>query len=109
LLVANSQHAWNHTVKAGQRGAPWVAGELARLRHLSGVHESVTGASEPYASALTGDADGAAEHWSRLGCPYDAALARVASEKEADLRFALHRAAAAACPPRRGDRRTTAP
>jgi DNA-binding CsgD family transcriptional regulator/tetratricopeptide (TPR) repeat protein len=71
------------------RRAHWVVGELAWLRRLAGVREAAPAAVEPYASQLTGDADAAAARWERLGCPYDAALARVESGDEDGLRLAL--------------------
>jgi DNA-binding CsgD family transcriptional regulator/tetratricopeptide (TPR) repeat protein len=74
---------------AAERGAAWVVGELAWLRRLAGLDETVTGVIEPYAAQLAGDATGAERHWTRLGCPYDAALALLASDDEDDLRRAL--------------------
>ena len=46
------------------------------------------GAAEPYALMLAGDWAGAAEQWTRIGCPYEAALARAEGDEEA-LRTAL--------------------
>jgi DNA-binding CsgD family transcriptional regulator/tetratricopeptide (TPR) repeat protein len=74
---------------AVDRRAAWVIGELAWLRRLAGVHETVPAVIEPYATQLTGDANAAAAHWTRLGCPYDAALALVESDDERSLRLAL--------------------
>jgi DNA-binding CsgD family transcriptional regulator/tetratricopeptide (TPR) repeat protein len=74
---------------AVDRQAHWVVGELAWLRRLAGVREAVPVVVEPYVSQLTGDADAAAGRWERLGCPYDAALARVESDDEDGLRLAL--------------------
>ncbi len=74
---------------AVDRGSSWVVGELAWLRRLAGVHETVSGASEPYAAQLAGDAAAAAARWTELGCPYDAALALVQSDDECSLRLAL--------------------
>ncbi|RSM74285.1 helix-turn-helix transcriptional regulator [Actinoplanes sp. ATCC 53533] len=74
---------------AVDRGASWVTGELAWLRRLAGVREVVPGVVEPYAAQLAGDGAAAAAGWTRLGCPYDAALALVESEDESSLRVAL--------------------
>jgi DNA-binding CsgD family transcriptional regulator len=74
---------------AVERGAAWVVGEVAWLRRLAGISESVSGAIDPYAAQLTGDVQAAAERWTQLGCPYDAALALVESNDEQDLRLAL--------------------
>jgi DNA-binding CsgD family transcriptional regulator len=100
--VARAEAAWLASRGAGvdeetrdvldlavARGAPWVVGELAWLRRLSGVRETVAGVAEPYLSQLGGDATAAAAHWERLGCPYDAAVALVHSDDESDLRRAL--------------------
>jgi DNA-binding NarL/FixJ family response regulator len=45
-------------------------------------------AAEPFALELAGDWAGAAARWDRLGCPYDAALARMSGDAPA-LRQAL--------------------
>jgi len=74
---------------AVDRGAAWVIGELAWLRRLAGIREAVPGAIDPYAAQLAGDWAAAAARWTRLGCPYDAALARVESRDEDGLRSAL--------------------
>jgi DNA-binding CsgD family transcriptional regulator/tetratricopeptide (TPR) repeat protein len=74
---------------AVDRHASWVVGELAWLRRLAGVQETVPGVIEPYSAQLAGDASGAAARWTQLSCPYDAALAFVASDDEHGLRLAL--------------------
>ena len=71
------------------RDAPWVVGELAWLRRLADVREVVAGAGTPYAAQLAGEPTVAAEHWTRLECPYDAALAVIDSGDEQSLRVAL--------------------
>jgi len=48
-----------------------------------------SGLPEPYALEMAGDWAGAAAAWQRLGRPYDAALARLGSPGEAELRQAL--------------------
>ena len=68
---------------------PWVVGELAWLRRLAGIDESVTTVVEPYASQLSGNTWTAAAHWAKLHCPYDAALALAGSTEEGALREAL--------------------
>jgi len=74
---------------AVDRHASWVVGELAWLRRLAGIHETVPGMIEPYAAQLAGAASAAAARWTELGCPYDAALALVRSDDEPSLRHAL--------------------
>jgi DNA-binding CsgD family transcriptional regulator/tetratricopeptide (TPR) repeat protein len=75
--------------EAAKRESAWVVGELAWLRRLAGIEESVPSAAEPYLSQLAGDVDRAAALWTDLGCPYDAALALVGSPDEDRLRVAL--------------------
>jgi DNA-binding CsgD family transcriptional regulator len=74
---------------AVDRGASWVIGELAWLRRLAGIRETVPGVIEPYSAQLAGDTGAAAGGWIRHGCPYDAALALVTSDDERCLRRAL--------------------
>jgi DNA-binding CsgD family transcriptional regulator len=77
---------------AAARGAAWVLGELTWLRHLAGTSSTpdlATGAAGPYALQLAGDANEAAAWWTRLGCPYDAALALMGSTEPEDLGRAL--------------------
>jgi len=70
--------------------APWWAGELACWRRRSGVEEDPPPLlAEPWALQLAGDWLGAAECWSAIGCPYEAALALADSDDEAALRSAL--------------------
>jgi DNA-binding CsgD family transcriptional regulator/tetratricopeptide (TPR) repeat protein len=71
--------------------AAWVVGELALWRSRAGIDEPMpAGVAEPYALHLSGDWSDAAECWERMGCPYEAALAR----GDADDSEQLHRALA---------------
>jgi DNA-binding CsgD family transcriptional regulator/tetratricopeptide (TPR) repeat protein len=74
---------------AGARDAGWVAGELAWLNHLAGGPVVAGPVAGPYARQLAGDGAGAADRWTALRCPYDAALARLGSRDEGGLRTAL--------------------
>jgi DNA-binding CsgD family transcriptional regulator len=66
--------------------SPWFAGELACWRRRAGVVESVaTEVARPYALELDGAHLAAAESWTHLGCPYEAALTRAHAE-DADAR-----------------------
>jgi len=67
----------------------WTIGELAYWRWRAGIDEEVPGAAAPYAVQIAGDWRRAAELWSDLGCPYEAALALADAEEEAPLRQAL--------------------
>ncbi len=72
------------------RRAPWVVGELAGWRRRVGIDEAIPGeVAEPYALQLAGEWAPAAELWERLGCPYEAALARADADDEQALRQAL--------------------
>ena len=73
-----------------ERGSGWEIGELAWLRRQAGIDEAVPeGAAEPWAYMLADDWSRAAETWTELGCPYEAALALGQSEEDEDLRRAL--------------------
>ena len=68
----------------------WAIGELALWRRRAGIDEEVpAGAAEPYAVQLIGDWSRAAELWSGLGSPYEAALALADANEEEPLRRAL--------------------
>jgi DNA-binding CsgD family transcriptional regulator/tetratricopeptide (TPR) repeat protein len=71
---------------AVQRQSSWLIGELAYWRWSAGIEEEIpAAAAEPYALQIAGDWAGAAELWSEIGCPYEAALA-LADGDEAALR-----------------------
>jgi DNA-binding CsgD family transcriptional regulator/tetratricopeptide (TPR) repeat protein len=70
----------------------WVVGELAYWRWRAGILEDVPpGAAEPYTLSIHGDWRRAAECWTELGCPYDAALALADGDDEGALRQAFDR------------------
>ncbi len=72
-----------------ERGAPWLVGHLACWRRRAGLDEPVAiTVPEPHALELDGRAEEAAAAWDRLGCPYDAALARAGSDAVDVLRRA---------------------
>ena len=75
---------------ATKRGAPWVIGEMAGWRRRAGLDEPVPDdIPEPYLLQITRRWKAAADAWSQLGCPYEAALAMAGSDDEEDLRRAL--------------------
>jgi len=75
---------------AQERMSPWFAGELACWRRRAGANERIPASiAKPYALQLAGDWEGAYELWSRIGCPYEAALALVDAAEEEPLREAL--------------------
>jgi DNA-binding CsgD family transcriptional regulator len=69
---------------------PWAIGELASWRWRAGIEEAVPDqAAEPYGAQIAGDWSRAAELWTDLGCPYEAALALADADEEEPLRRAL--------------------
>jgi DNA-binding CsgD family transcriptional regulator/tetratricopeptide (TPR) repeat protein len=75
---------------ANERRARWVCGELACWRRRAGADDPVPAqVPEPYALQLAGDQEGAAALWSRLGSPYESALALAGADEPAALRDAL--------------------
>jgi DNA-binding CsgD family transcriptional regulator len=73
-----------------RRRAPWVAGDLACWRRRAGIVEAApTGVAEPYARQLAGEWRLAAQWWTKLGCPYEAALALADADDNEPLRRAL--------------------
>jgi DNA-binding CsgD family transcriptional regulator/tetratricopeptide (TPR) repeat protein len=67
----------------------WVAGSLAVWRRRIGLPPEKTGeVPRPFALELGGDCVAAAAWWDDHGCPYDAAMALLQSDRETDLRRA---------------------
>jgi DNA-binding CsgD family transcriptional regulator len=64
-------------------------GALGRWRRRAGLAEAVEAEiREPEGLELTGDWEGAAKAWGRVGCPYDSALALLETGEEDALREA---------------------
>ena len=75
---------------AVSRGAPWAIGELATVRWRAGIEEELPDeAPEPHRLQIIGEWQRAAELWTEIGCPYEAALALADSDLEPTLRSAL--------------------
>jgi len=70
---------------------PWAVGELCAWRRRAGIEDDVDPGSvaAPFALELLGDYGAAAACWEKLGCPYEAALARADSGGEVALQEAL--------------------
>jgi DNA-binding CsgD family transcriptional regulator len=67
----------------------WAVGELSAWRRRAGIVEPPPIApAEPYRLELAGQPEAAARAWAELGCPYEAALARLESDREDELRLA---------------------
>ena len=72
--LAATDLAWE---LACERSESWMTGELAVWRARAGVAESPPEwIAEPYKLEISGRPDEAAELWTRLNCPYEAAVAR---------------------------------
>jgi DNA-binding CsgD family transcriptional regulator len=65
---------------------PWVLGQAACwLWRAGALQEIPAGCAAPFERELTGDWQGAADIWRRLGCPYEEALALAAGDDAAQL------------------------
>jgi DNA-binding CsgD family transcriptional regulator/tetratricopeptide (TPR) repeat protein len=68
---------------------PWVVGELTTWRRRSGIDEVLPcEVAAPYALEIAGDWSSAAELWTEIGCPYEAAIARADADDDQALRRA---------------------
>src|SRR4051812_45184383 len=66
----------------------WAAGGLLSWRGRAGVPRAPPPAvAEPYRLELAGEPEAAARRWVELGCPYDAALVRLETGREDELRL----------------------
>ena len=75
---------------AQDRRASWVIGELAYWRWKAGIlHEIPPGAAQPYALQIAGEWARAAELWTQIGSPYEAALSLADADEDEPLRRAL--------------------
>jgi hypothetical protein len=72
-----------------QRG-PWPLPELAFWRWRAGLEAPpLPDLEHPYALQIGGDWARAAERWTAIGCPYEAALALADADAEAPRRHAV--------------------
>jgi DNA-binding CsgD family transcriptional regulator/tetratricopeptide (TPR) repeat protein len=74
---------------AVRRGAPWIVGEFASWLSRAGVDREVPVSSEPWSAQLAQDWQRAAELWTALDSPYEAALALTDAEDEEAVREGL--------------------
>ncbi len=73
-----------------ERGEPYYLGELATWRRRAGVEEEIDlEVAAPFAAELAGEHEQAAELWTELGAPYEAALALSGADSEELLRRSL--------------------
>jgi DNA-binding CsgD family transcriptional regulator len=76
---------------AVSRESTWRLGELLSWRRRAGVRDGVAlQLRGPFAAQISGDWREAAEQWTQLGCPYEAALALADADEEESLRLAIH-------------------
>jgi DNA-binding CsgD family transcriptional regulator len=91
-LEGNLPAAVAELERAGPTAAcdAWQRGELAIWRQrLTGVRSAADDLAEPYRLQAGGHWEKAAQLWTDLGCPYEAALARHDATDETALREAL--------------------
>ena len=75
-----------------ERRAGWWAGEIAWWRRCAGLHDDLPAdVPQPWALLLAGRSTASAAAWRRLGCPYEEAVALLASNDPDDLRLAFER------------------
>jgi DNA-binding CsgD family transcriptional regulator/tetratricopeptide (TPR) repeat protein len=75
---------------AREKDVDWEIGELAYWRWRAGMEEELPSAAvRPYALHVRGEPARAAELWSQVGCPYEAALALAETDDEGLRRHAL--------------------
>lgn len=84
-IVAETDICWEDAL--AQRDVN--LGELAVWRRRAGAEEDAGPVALPFADELAGDHARAAEAWDALGCPYEAALARVYAPDEPERRAGL--------------------
>ena len=74
-----------------ENGDSWAIGELTLWRRRAGLvePEATAAAAETFRLELEGEAAAAARVWAELGCPYEAALALLESDRDDDLRSGL--------------------
>jgi DNA-binding CsgD family transcriptional regulator len=75
---------------AVSRKSHWTLGALSYWRWQAGIREQIpSAAAEPYALQMAGDWARAAELWTQIGCPYEAALALADADDDDAARRAL--------------------
>lgn len=75
---------------ANERGPSWQRGEIVWLSRLAGDEAPPPpGLPQPYVHLLAGAWEAAADAWTQLGCPYDAARALAQSDDPDQIRQAI--------------------
>jgi tetratricopeptide (TPR) repeat protein len=76
--------------RAVEQGGPWPIAELAFWRWRAGLDAPpLPDLGHPYALQIAGDWAGAADGWTAIGCPYEAALALADADAAEPRRRAL--------------------
>jgi DNA-binding CsgD family transcriptional regulator/tetratricopeptide (TPR) repeat protein len=87
VVKGETEAAFRLAVRAGE---PWPIGELAYWRWRAGIREAIPpDIPPPYAAQIAGQWQRAADLWTRIGCPYQTALALAESDDLGALRRAL--------------------
>jgi DNA-binding CsgD family transcriptional regulator len=124
LWAARAETAWLRGDDAGARAEaqtglatapveadPWLVGSLHRWLHMSGGPTASTPVAEqvtPYQLEITGEWRAAADAWTALGCPYDAAVAQLGGDMPAvETALATFRRLGARAAARRARQRLT--
>jgi hypothetical protein len=83
-VAAEARPAYNLSLG---KDHPWIRGVLAVWLHRAGaLHHGMEELPRACALEITGDVEGAAEEWGRIGCPYEQAMTLLqghASDREA--------------------------
>ena len=124
VWAARAEAAWlagdDHTARTEARDAlatigtdrnPWLTGSLQRWARLPGGTEeplAVDDPTNPFQLEASGDWAGAAAEWTRRGCPYEAAIARLGGDAAAvESALATFRDLGATAAARRAKQRLT--
>jgi DNA-binding CsgD family transcriptional regulator len=76
--------------RAERSGLSWEIGELACWRRRAGIaEEPPAGIADPCALELAGEHERAAERWTEIGCPFEAAMALAGADDDTAQRRAL--------------------
>lgn len=94
LLAGDARRALTEALAVAElvdeRGSPWLRGAIASALWQAGHRHRLAGTlAEPYVHQLAGNWPAAAAAWRAAGCPYEEALALMASGNVAQVRQSL--------------------
>ena len=81
--------AWSHRLTATHTTATHTTATHTTATHTTATRLPSVDLAEPFRREIDGDWTAAAQIWTELGCPYDAALALLGAPQEAPLREAF--------------------